>query len=128
MFITEAFAQSGGAAGGGNILISLAPFIAIFAIMYFLIIRPQRNQMKQRQEMLNNIRRNDTVITGGGIIAKVTKVIDENEVEAEISSGVKVKIARALISDVRVKGEPVKAEKTAEKPTKKVAKKTADTK
>jgi preprotein translocase subunit YajC len=76
--------------------------------MYFLIIRPQRTQLKRREEMLNNVRRGDQVVTGGGILGKVTKVFeDEKEVEVEIADGVKIRVIRSLISEVRVKGEPV---------------------
>lgn len=112
MFITEAFAQSAGApAGAGGpteILLSIAPFLLIFVVMYFLIIRPQRTQMKRREEMLNNVRRGDQVVTGGGIIGKVTKVMeDDKEVEVEIADGVKIRVIRSMISEVRVKGEPV---------------------
>ncbi|WOC17233.1 preprotein translocase subunit YajC [Pseudochrobactrum sp. MP213Fo] len=108
MFVTPAYAQAaGGGAFGPDMLMSILPFILIFVVMYFLIIRPQRNQMKKRGEMLNNLRRNDTIITGGGIIAKVTKVIDDNEVEAEIADGIKIRVLRSTIGDVRTRGEPV---------------------
>ncbi|HEX2257516.1 MAG TPA: preprotein translocase subunit YajC [Afifellaceae bacterium] len=105
MFVTPAYAQ--GAGGGGDLMISLLPFILIFVIMYFLIIRPQRQQAKQREEMLKAIRRGDTVITGGGLIGKVTKVIDDNELELQIADGVKVRAQRGLIFGVRAKAEPV---------------------
>lgn len=106
MFVTPAYAQTAG--GGSEILMSILPFLLIFVIMYFLIIRPQRTQMKKRQEMLANVRRGDQVVTGGGMIAKVTKVIDDAELEVEIADGVKVRLVRSLIADVRVKGEPAK--------------------
>jgi preprotein translocase subunit YajC len=106
MFVTPAYAQSAG--GGGEILMSILPFLLIFVIMYFLIIRPQRTQMKKREEMLKNVRRGDQVITGGGILGKVTKVIDDAELEVEITDGVKVRLVRSLIADVRAKSEPVK--------------------
>jgi preprotein translocase subunit YajC len=105
MFITPAYAQ--GAGGGGDLMISLLPFILIFVIMYFLIIRPQRQQARQREEMLKGIRRGDTVITGGGLIGKVTKVIDDNELELQIADGVKVRAQRGLVYGVRAKAEPV---------------------
>ncbi|MDF1609895.1 preprotein translocase subunit YajC [Hoeflea sp. YIM 152468] len=108
MFVTPAYAQSALGGGGSEILMSILPFLLIFVIMYFLIIRPQRLQMKKRTEMLNNVRRGDQVVTGGGMIAKVTKVIDDAELEVEIADGVKVRLVRSLIADVRVKGEPVK--------------------
>tara|TARA_R110000751_G_scaffold146094_11_gene250080 strand:+ start:28313 stop:28792 length:480 start_codon:yes stop_codon:yes gene_type:complete len=107
MFVTPAYAQGFGG-GGSEMLMSIMPFILIFVVMYFLIIRPQRTQAKKRQEMLNNVRRGDQVITGGGISGKVTKVIDESEIEVEIAEGVRVKILRAMLAEVRVKGEPVK--------------------
>ncbi|MCA1492765.1 preprotein translocase subunit YajC [Sinorhizobium alkalisoli] len=109
MFITEAFAQTTApAAGGADILMSILPFILIFVVMYFLIIRPQRAQMKRREELLKNIRRGDQVVTGGGIVGKVTKVVDDSELEVEIAEGLKVRVVRSGISEVRVKGEPVK--------------------
>ncbi len=109
MFITEAFAQTTApAAGGADILMSILPFILIFVVMYFLIIRPQRAQMKRREELLKNIRRGDQVVTGGGIVGKVTKVVDDAELEVEIAEGLKVRVMRSGISEVRVKGEPVK--------------------
>ena len=85
------------------------PFVAVFAIMYFLIIRPQRTQMKKREEMLKNIRRGDTVVTGGGIIGKVTKVLENGELEVQISEQTRVRLVQAMVSDVRVKGEPAAA-------------------
>lgn len=106
MFVTPAYAQGAGG-GGSEMLISILPFILIFVIMWFLIIRPQRQQQKKRQEMLNNIRRGDQVITGGGITGKVTKVIDDSEIEVEIADGLRVRVMRALLAEVRVKGEPV---------------------
>ena len=76
MLITEAFAQTAPAAsaGGADLLMSVLPFLLIFVVMYFLIIRPQRAAMKRRDELLKNIRRGDQVVTGGGVVGKVTKV------------------------------------------------------
>ncbi len=111
MFITEAFAQTAGGAGAGDALGTfgaIVPFILIFVVMYFLIIRPQRTQMKKREEMLKAVRRGDQVVLGGGICGKVTKVIDDGELEVEIAEGIKVRAMRSLLADVRVKGEPVK--------------------
>ena len=104
MFVTPAFAQTPGATP--DILVSILPFVLIFVIMYFLIIRPQRQQLKKRGEMLAAIRRGDTVVTGGGFVGKVTKVIDDNELEVDLG-GMKVTALRSSITDVRVKGEPV---------------------
>lgn len=104
MFVTPAYAQAAG--GAPDMLISILPFILILVIMYFLIIRPQRQQLKKRQEMLSAIRRGDTVVTGGGLVGKVTKVINDNELEVDLG-GMKVTALRSTIADVRVKGEPV---------------------
>ena len=107
MFITPAYAQTAGGAGGG-IMELLFPLILVGGIMWFLVIRPQRQQQKARAEMLSNIRRNDTVVTGGGLVGKVTKVIDDTEVEVQIAPDVKVRAMRAMLADVRVKGDTPK--------------------
>lgn len=106
MFVTPAYAQGVGGASP-DMFISILPFVLIFVIMYFLIIRPQRTQLKKRGEMLAAVRRGDTVVTGGGFIGKVTKVIDDNELEIDLGGGTKVTALRSTIADVRVKGEPV---------------------
>ncbi len=106
--ITPAFAQAPGGAGGADIFMSLVPFILIFVIMWFLIIRPQQKRMKEHRELISNVRRGDTIVTSGGMIAKVTKVIDDTELEAEIADGVKVRFIKSMVQDVRAKGEPVK--------------------
>lgn len=106
MFVTPAYAQTSG--GGADMIMGILPFVLIFVIMYFLIIRPQRQQAKQRTAMLAAIRRNDTIVTGGGIVGKVIKVIDDDELEVEIAKDTKVRVARSMVADVRVKGEPVK--------------------
>lgn len=109
MFITNAYAQAAsGSTGEMSTLMTFAPFILIFVIMYFLIIRPQRNQMKRREAMLNAVRRGDMVVTGGGIIGRVTKVNDDSgEIEVEIAENTRIRVLRSTIADVRVKGEPV---------------------
>ncbi|MEP3047310.1 MAG: preprotein translocase subunit YajC [Roseibium sp.] len=107
MLITPAYAQTGGV-GGPDFLMSLLPFVAIFAIMYFLIIRPQRQRMKQHQELISNLRRGDIVVTTGGLIGKVAKVVDDGELQVELSEGVKVRVVRSMVQEVRSKGEPAK--------------------
>ena len=106
MWVTPAFAQTGGL-GGGAMLEMLLPFALIFVIMYFLILRPQRQTAKRREEMLKAIRRGDTVVTNGGVVGKVTKVVDDHEVELQIAEGVRVRQMRSLIAEVRAKAEPV---------------------
>jgi len=107
MLISPAFAQAAGGQGS-DMLMSLLPFILIFVIMYFLILRPQQRRVKQHQEMVKNVRRGDTVITSGGLIAKVTKVVDEDKIEIELADGVRAMQMRQMVSEVRAKGEPVK--------------------
>jgi preprotein translocase subunit YajC len=111
MFVTPAFAQgaAAGPGGTGDILMSLVPFVFILVIMWVMIIRPQRQRQKAHEEMVKNLRRGDIVVTSGGIIAKVTKVISDAEVEIEIAEGVKARIVRATVGEVRAKGEPAKA-------------------
>jgi preprotein translocase subunit YajC len=116
MFVTPAFAQGslfGGAGGEGGMVMSLLPFVLIFVIMYFLILRPQQKRVKSHQEMVKNVRRGDTVITNGGLIGKVTKVIDDDQIEIEIADEVRIRQLRTMLTDVRAKGEPVKDEAAA---------------
>jgi preprotein translocase subunit YajC len=117
MFISTAFAQGSlfGGAGGdsGNMVMSLLPFALIFVIMYFLILRPQQKRVKQHAELVKNVRRGDTVITNGGLVGKVTKVIDDDQIEIEIADDVRIRQIRSMITDVRAKGEPVKDEAAA---------------
>jgi len=107
MFVTPAYAQAAGGAGAGDILTSLAPILILIVIFWFLIFRPQQKRMKAHQAMLGSVRRGDTVVTTGGIVGKVTKVVENEDLEVEIAQGVKVKIVRSMISDVRSKSEPV---------------------
>jgi len=79
-------------------------------IMYFLILRPQQRRVKQHQEMVTALRRGDTVVTSGGLIGKITKVVDDGEVELQLADGVRVRQMKAMVSEVRAKGEPVKDE------------------
>ena len=87
----------------------IVPFVLIFVIMYFLMIRPQQKRQKEHQEMIKNVRRGDQVVMSGGLIGKVSKVSDDNELELEIADNVKVRVSRSAIADVRSKGEPVKS-------------------
>ncbi|HRK24316.1 MAG TPA: preprotein translocase subunit YajC [Beijerinckiaceae bacterium] len=107
MVITPAFAQAAAAPGGGELIAQFAPFVLILIIMYFLLIRPQQKRAREHQEMIKNVRRGDTIIMSSGMIAKITKVVDDSEVEVEIADGVRVRMMRAMIADVRTKGEPV---------------------
>lgn len=84
------------------------PLLLIFAIMYFLLIRPQQQKMKEHQKMVASLRRGDQVITQGGLIAKVTKVKEDNEIEVEIAEGVRVRVVQSTIVQVMSKTEPAK--------------------
>ncbi|MGN6462315.1 MAG: preprotein translocase subunit YajC [Pseudolabrys sp.] len=113
MFITPAYAQGSLLGGDGGMLVQLLPFVMIFVIMYFLILRPQQKRVKAHQEMVKNVRRGDTVVTSGGLVGKVTKVIDNDVVEVEIADGVRIRQMRQMLTDVRAKGEPAKDEAAA---------------
>ena len=107
MLITPAYAQAG-SPFGDNMMFQMLPFVLIFVIMYFLILRPQQKRVKMHAEMVKNVRRGDTVVTNGGLIGKVTKVIDDDQIEIEIADDVRIRQMRQMVSDVRAKGEPVK--------------------
>lgn len=104
MFISPAYAQGGGGLGGG--LEAFLPLILIFAVFYFLLIRPQQRKVKMHREMLGRIRRGDKVVTGGGILGTVTKVSNDQEVSVEIAEGIKVRVMRGTIAQVLTRGEP----------------------
>lgn len=107
--ITPAFAQSAGGAGSSiELLTNLVPFLGILIIMYFLVLRPQQQRAKEHQQLIGAIRRGDVVTTTGGLIGKVTKAVDDAEIEVEIAPNVRVRMLRQMVADVRAKGEPVK--------------------
>ena len=94
--------------GASDILMQVAPFALILIIMYFLIMRPQQKRQRDHAELIKNVRRGDTVVMTGGLIGKITRVIDDAEIEMEIAPSVKIRVVRSMIADVRSKGEPVK--------------------
>src|SRR6202453_4815234 len=121
MLITPAYAQVslpfglGGDSGG--MITSLLPLVLIVVIMYFLALRPQQQRVKSHQSMVKALRRGDTVVTNGGLVGKVTKVVDDDQIEVEIATlevekgdakSVRVRQMRSMVSEVRAKGEPVK--------------------
>jgi preprotein translocase subunit YajC len=105
MFASPAYAQAAGAvaAGGPPAYVQLLPYLLIPVIFYFLMIRPQQKKMKEHRAAIDAIQKNDQIVTAGGLLAKVTRV-DENEVEAEIAPSVKVKIVKGTIAEVRRAG------------------------
>ena len=107
MWITPAYAQ---ASATDSLFSPSSPIwmmAIIFVIMYVLMIRPQQKKVKQHQEMVKNLRRGDSVITSGGTVGKVTKVVDDDQIEIEIAQGVRVRQMRNMVTEVRAKGEPV---------------------
>ena len=113
MFATPAYAQAAGGAAAGPeaMLIQFLPLVALVVLFYFLMIRPQQRRMKQHQQMLAALKRGDTVVLSSGMIGKIVRVEDK-EVGLEVATGVTVKVVKAMISDVRARGEPAAANDT----------------
>ncbi len=114
MFETPAYAQAAGSAaatGGMAALIGFLPYLAIFAIFYFLIIRPQQNRVKQHRAMVDAVKKGDDVITGGGIIGKAVRVTD-SEVEVEAGPNMRFRVLKSTLADVKPRGAPAAANDT----------------
>ncbi len=105
MWISPAFAQ-GAEAAAPNALLQFVPFIFIFVIFYFLLIRPQATARKKHLEMVGNVKRGDVVVTAGGLVGKISKVLDGDEVMVELADKMSVKVVKSTIADVRTKPEP----------------------
>jgi preprotein translocase subunit YajC len=114
MFISQAWAQAGGGGGGGDFLVQLFPLILIFVVFYFLLIRPQQAKVKAQREMLSGVKRGDRVVTGGGIIGLVTKVISDNELQIEIAEGVRVRLLKQSVSEILVRDQSVRGAKESD--------------
>ena len=108
MFVTPAYAQAAGGAGAGAAFAQFIPLILIFAIMYFLMIRPQQKRLKAHRAMVEAVKKGDQVVTQGGILGKVVSVRDD-ELEVEIATGVRVRVIRSTLAQVVAKTEPVAA-------------------
>jgi preprotein translocase subunit YajC len=113
MFISQAWAQ-GASGGSSDFLVQLFPLVLIFIVFYFLLIRPQQSKMKAQREMLGGVKRGDRVVTGGGIIGLVTKVISDNELQVELAEGVRVRVLKQTITDIITRGESVRGGKEAD--------------
>ena len=102
MFISEAYAQAAGAsAGGADMLASFLPLVLIFVVFWFLMIRPQQKRMKEHRALVAALKKNDKVVTNGGILGVVTKAVDgENDVEIEIAPNVRVRVVRSAVGEV----------------------------
>ncbi|MGB0381628.1 MAG: preprotein translocase subunit YajC [Alphaproteobacteria bacterium] len=107
MLTTPAFAQAAGAVGTGDIIMQMVPFVAMIAIFYIFLIRPQQRRAKEHRAKIDAVRRGDQIITSGGLKGKVTKVGDE-DVEVELAENVRVQVVKATLADVISKTEPVK--------------------
>ena len=114
-FISPAYAQAAGGAGASG-LEAMFPLLLIFVVFYFLLIRPQQKKAKEHKAMLEAVRRGDKIVTGGGIIGTVNKVIDENEISVEIAEGVRVRVQRGLLATVLSKTEPISENVKSKKP------------
>ena len=106
MFISPAYAQ--GAGGGTDMMLQLFPILLMFVIFYFLLFRPQQQKMKQHRAMIEAVKRNDTVVLSGGIIGKVTKSMDNGEIEVEIAPNTRVRVIKSTLAEVRTRAEPAK--------------------
>ncbi|MEX6632086.1 preprotein translocase subunit YajC [Hyphococcus lacteus] len=110
MLFSPAYAQATEAATV-NPLMQMAPLVLIFVIFYFLLIRPQMTARKKHMEMVSNVRRGDVVVTAGGIVGKVTKVLEGEEVMVELADNVTVKVIKSTLTDVRNKTQPAANDK-----------------
>lgn len=116
--ISPAYAQAAPADGSAAGLAQFVPLVLIFVIFYFLLVRPQQKKMKEHKAVLEAVRRGDRIVTNGGVIGLVTKVIaEERQLEVEIADGVRVKVMRDMVNTVLSKTEPVseKSDKDASK-------------
>ncbi|WP_338662690.1 preprotein translocase subunit YajC [Pararoseomonas sp. SCSIO 73927] len=101
MFISPAYAQDAAAGGATAMIMQFAPLILIFIVFYFILIRPQQKKMKEHRDMLGQLKRGDRVVTGGGMVATITRVKEgSDEIEAEIAPNVRVTIVRTTIGSV----------------------------
>jgi preprotein translocase subunit YajC len=103
MFNVQALGDS------ANGIVQMVPFVLIFIVMYFLLIRPQQRKAKELKSMLDALRRGDRVVTGGGIIGTVAKVVNDEELQVDIAEGVRVRVLRSSVTAVLAKTEPVGA-------------------
>ena len=125
MLISPAYAQGTGLFDQ-SALIQFLPLVLIFVVFYFLLIRPQQKKQKDQQTMLDALRRGDRVVTGGGILGTVSKVVSPEEVEIDIAPGVRVKVLRSTITSVLAKPDPAAAREAAKEKEKEGARREAD--
>jgi preprotein translocase subunit YajC len=95
--------------GSGFDVMAILPFLLIFGVFYFLILRPQQQKMKKHQNLLVNLRRGDRVVTSGGLIGTISKIVSDGEVQLEIADDVRVRLVRTTITEVLAKTDPITA-------------------
>jgi preprotein translocase subunit YajC len=118
MFISPAYAQAAGG-GAADVLPQLMLMAAVFVVFYFLLIRPQQKKVKEHKAMVDALKRGDRVVTSGGLIGTIQRIVSEREAVLEVGDGVRVRIMRGMISEVMAKTEPLAADDKAEKAEKK---------
>ena len=111
MIISPAYAQAAGGTDGG--FATLLPLVLIFVVFYFLLIRPQQKRAKNHRNMLAAVVRGDKIVTGGGVMGTVTKVVNDEELAVEIAEGIKIRVQRGLIASVQSKSKPTTANEPA---------------
>jgi preprotein translocase subunit YajC len=107
LIVTSAHADTATPSIGGFDIMSFLPLILIFAVFYFLILRPQQKKLKEHQQTLSNLRRGDRVITNGGIIGTISKLVSDQEIQLEIAEDVRIRVVRSMISSVVSKTDPI---------------------
>jgi preprotein translocase subunit YajC len=122
MLISTAFAQGAGGMFDQSAMIQFLPLVLIFVVFYFLLIRPQQTKQKQQRAMLDALRRGDKIVTGGGLLGTVSKVVSPEEVEVDIASGVRVRVLRSTIATVLAKPDPAAAREAAREKDREAAK------
>ncbi len=109
MFISTAYAQAADGGFGGGFMLQMMPLLFIFVIFWFFLIRPQQRKAKDHRELVANLKRNDQVLTSGGILGKVTKLVDETYVQVEIADNVRVRVSRGSVTEVLSRSSPAGA-------------------
>ena len=121
MFISPAYAQGSGLMDQ-SALVQFLPLVLIFVVFYFLLIRPQQKKQKEHRTMLDALRRGDRVVTGGGILGTVSKVVSPEEVEIDLAANVRVRVLRSTITSVLAKPDPSAAREAAREKDREAAK------
>jgi len=98
-------------------VMAVLPFVLIFGVFYFLIVRPQQQKMKKHQHMLTNLRRGDRVVTSGGLIGTISKIVSDSEVQLELADDIRVRQLRSMITDVLAKTDPIDTSSKGSQPS-----------